>query len=283
MTSYNLEVAHPVSGKREHVASSRPVLSAAPRPELMETLRAGEIALHRAFARSGGTPRTVAPRGRPLTRAGEPADELYRVCIGWLCRTRQLEDGRRQILEVYLPGDTVGADALLWSSYHDSVEPLTRVIVSTLSVFEAREIMARHPAAALWLMLHVADEGRRIGSLATSLGRVNAETRLCWFLLRLAGRLRRLDLVRGQRFRLPMTQQDLGDHLGLTPVHVNRVLARLRAVGAVSVDRQTVTIRDVTQLNRLAAPMLANDHAAAQDAIDGRLDGAGCGLVRRPP
>lgn len=125
-----------------------------------------------------------------------------------------------------------------------------------LDTARAQELLARHPEAALWLMRSILAESRRLQMLATSIGRARAQARIAWFLLELWRRLRCRGLIAGRRFDLPMTQQEIGDFLGLTPVHVNRVLKSLKDEGVVIVRRRAVTVHDATRLRVIAAPVI---------------------------
>src|SRR3954466_1403051 len=96
---------------------------------------------------------------------------------------------------------------------------------------------------------------RRLHNWVTALGRGNAEERIATLLLDLRGRLFQAGLANGSEIQMPLTQQEIGDHLGLTLVHVNRVLRRLRENGIVTVQRGIITVDDITRLAKIAAPM----------------------------
>jgi CRP-like cAMP-binding protein len=248
------------------------------RPELFESLSAGEDAFARAFfdghpaglvarttaSRSPHAPRApsgVLLRHAVLMRSCDPAEQIYRVCSGRLCRVRQLADGRRQIFCVYLPGDIIGAGGLFWPSRRDTIEALSGAVVQTLDASLAREIMIEQPEAALWLLRRILAEERRLRALITGLGRADALTRVAWFLCDLSDRLRRRGLAAGESFILAMTQQDIGDHLGLTPVSVNRMLKELRESGVLIVHRQIAVITNRARLRELAMPLLPEGEA----------------------
>jgi CRP-like cAMP-binding protein len=113
----------------------------------------------------------------------------------------------------------------------------------------------------------------RVRSLAEMLARGSAEERIAAFLVALHDRLKRRQLVAGLSFRLPMTQQDIGDHLGLTVVHVNRVLQRLAQQGILArEEKRVVLLRDLDRLVALAGNTLprreapSNRRAAVREA-----------------
>lgn len=198
----------------------------------------------------------VFPPRAIVAQAGDPADRIYHVHSGRLCRVRYLADGQRQFLGIYLPGDIIGLEGLYWPLRSDAVETVSAATVLALDTARAQELLARHPEAALWLMRSILAESRRLQMLATSIGRARAQARIAWFLLELWRRLRCRGLIAGHRFDLPMTQQEIGDFLGLTPVHVNRVLKSLKDEGVVIVRRRAVTVHDATRLRVIAAPVI---------------------------
>jgi CRP-like cAMP-binding protein len=114
--------------------------------------------------------------------------------------------------------------------------------------------------------LELSAEARwRAARLAASIGRLDAQARICVMLLDIYDRLRRPELISRATFNLPLTQEQIADHLGLTLVHVNRILRRLREEKLVLVDRQVVIIRD----SRPAA------RSGPRPAAAGRDGGAG--------
>src|SRR2546430_12919513 len=102
-------------------------------------------------------------------------------------------------------------------------------------------------------ILAVMAAGRWRGDrLATSIGRLDARGRICVLLLDLYDRLRRHGLISRMTYNLPLTQEQIADHLGLTLVHVNRTLRRLREERIVLVDRQVVIIMKLERLRQFA-------------------------------
>jgi CRP-like cAMP-binding protein len=104
-------------------------------------------------------------------------------------------------------------------------------------------------------MFQLAEDERRLHNWVAALGRGSADERIATLLLDLRGRLCWAGLAKGDGFQMPMTQQEIADHLGLTLVHVNRVLRRLREAGIVTVQRGVVTVNEMARLSRLAAPL----------------------------
>jgi CRP/FNR family transcriptional regulator, anaerobic regulatory protein len=220
------------------------------RPELVGALRRGEIALRQAMV----SVRFYARRATIL-RAGEEQDLIYRLRSGWVCRSRALAEGRRQILGVSVPGDLLGLTTILFARSLDSLTCLTRTTVNVVDQAQLWELAASNPDLALFLLFQLAKAQRRQDSWLVGLGQCTAEELLAAMLLDARERLRIGGLLGKGAFRLPLTQQDIGDYLGITPVHVNRVLARLRRSGTIAIRRHVVSLRGIEALERLASPM----------------------------
>jgi CRP/FNR family transcriptional regulator, anaerobic regulatory protein len=226
-------------------------LSATPPPhraELYDTLRRGDaLLLHAAAADE-----RLFRAGETVVAAGDPALSIYRLRTGWLCRSRLLADDRRQILGLILPGDVFGASALLDSRISETVECLTDATVNLVPRGRLETLAAREPAVALCLMAVLAEDVRRQHDWMVRLGRGTAEECIAALLIEMRTRVRRLGLLARNNFRLPLTQQQMGDCLGLTVVHVNRLLRRLREDGIVTIRGGMVMIEDAARLERIA-------------------------------
>ncbi len=194
-------------------------------------------------------------RRATILRAGEEHDLIYRLRSGWVCRSRTLADGRRQILGISVPGDLLGLTTILFARSLDSLTCLTRTSVSVVDQAHLWEVAASNPDLALFLLFQLGREQRRQDSWLMGLGQCSAEELLAAMLLDARERLRVRGLLGKGAFQLPLTQQDIGDYLGMTPVHVNRVLARLRRSGTIAIRRHVVLLRDIEALERTASPM----------------------------
>jgi CRP-like cAMP-binding protein len=187
-----------------------------------------------------------------LIEADDGAPKILLLRQGWAIRTRPLDGGRRVILTLYLPGDFIGLDRLVEPLSPDTVTAVTSASCIALDAAEIRRTIA-DPAVALGLLQEVDRERRRVENLTAGLARCSAEERLAAFLLDIDERLAQAGFsANGAPFRLPVIQQEIGDHLGLTVVHVNRVLRGLRESGVVTLRAGVVTIHDRDRLRKIA-------------------------------
>jgi CRP/FNR family transcriptional regulator, anaerobic regulatory protein len=213
-----------------------------------EDLLAGARALRQAFLQ---TPTRFAVRDAPLVRLGDPEPSVILVRNGFAFRSCSLADGRRAILHIVTPGDYLGLDHLVLARPIEEVTAACRVGYNTLPTAQVRELL-KNPAVNLQILRLMAEARWRADRLAMSIGRLDAQARICVMLLDLYDRLRRQELISRLTFNLPLTQEQMADHLGLTLVHVNRTLRRLREERIVLVDRQVVIIMDLDRLREFA-------------------------------
>ncbi len=222
------------------------------RPEIEDLLKRGEAAL---LAAMSPTPR-VLQRGEILVQTGEPHEFVYAVESGWFARTRTISDGRRQIIIIFLPGEFCGIKTIFMTRQPDAIEALTQASTRRIHYQEVLALAAQDFAVAMHLAWQLALDERHLHNWNVRLGRANAEERLAALLLEFRNRLVKLGVNAGESYVLPLTQQQIADHVGLTTVHVNRVLRRFRELNMVSIQRgEVVFLNDVGSLEALARPV----------------------------
>jgi CRP-like cAMP-binding protein len=194
-----------------------------------------------------------AESGKTLIRYGESNGQLYTLFSGWAMRHRLLPDGRRQILQILLPGDLIGLDGIFLDAPQYSVQAATDI---TFCVLDTR-LLAEMPFIQSRLSRRITKvaliEHRMLETLLTIIGRCNAEERIAYFILDLHTRLSRRRLIDGESFAFPLTQQQLADAVGLNIIHTNRVLRRLRMRELLTIHHHRAEIYDLAGLRRLAA------------------------------
>jgi CRP/FNR family transcriptional regulator len=219
------------------------------RAELYEELAQGKLALRAAFQRLPGRP---VEAGARIISPNAASEAVYLLDGGWAYRAREWPDGRRAITDIYLPGDVIGLETALVSRPEDTVTALTPLTLQAIDTRAAMPRLLGQRTVALFVNWLLCEQQRRVDRLAAAIARFDAEGRLAMMLLDLYERLRRRELGTALSFTMPLTQQQIGDHLGLTLVHVNRVLRSLRERRIVDVERHVVSIRDLARLQSLA-------------------------------
>jgi len=217
------------------------------RPELKPLLAAGDATLLEAMG-----PPQVFRAGDKLVSEAEPSECVYRIHSGWVTRVRRTLDGRPQIIAFFLPGDLAALKSMLLERQPDALECVTDVSVQAIDVAAISQLAQTNYSVALRIMFQLGEDERRLHNWVTALGKGDAEQRIADMLLDLRGRLHRLGFIKDDTFRLPLTQQQIGDYVSLTVVHVNRVLRRLREAGLVSIANGVVTIKRPQALAELA-------------------------------
>ena len=188
-----------------------------------------------------------------IARQGEPCDEILVLYRGWAMRFRVAPDGRRQIFSILLPGDPLAPLALPVGRHEYSILALTEVEISHFAWDRLNAYLGANADLSNRLDSYRAREFSNATELVTDLAVRSARQRIARFTLDLYDRLSRRGMVQGNTYEYPLTQLHLGDLLGLTAVHVSRVVTELNASGAIQFELNKVTIKDFALLAELAA------------------------------
>jgi len=190
---------------------------------------------------------------RHLYEEGDPASMAYTLFDGWMLLYRSHSDGGRQGLRIALPGDFIGFMPPGETLVHHSAVAITNVTLCGFRQNDLHSMLDSHPDLAT----HVARIHTRYmvscQSAMLGLGRKSAEQRIAYLVAELYYRLMNRQQIPpdGDEFAFPITQEMLGDMTGLTPVHTNRVMRKLRTDGVFSVQRQRLHIHDLERLKQI--------------------------------
>ncbi|WBQ12650.1 Crp/Fnr family transcriptional regulator [Hyphomonadaceae bacterium BL14] len=190
--------------------------------------------------------------GHQMVHEGQVKASAFILSDGWACSYKILPDGERQIVDFQIPGDFLGLRSILFRTSDHTIEAVTRIEASEVlasDIFDAFNHAPRLAAAVLWAASR--DEAMVVEHLV-NLGRRSADMRMAHFLLELASRLHLVGVGDRTGFVCPLTQYHLADALGLTAVHVNRVLRQLREQGLATFQKGQVTFHDFNALVALA-------------------------------
>jgi len=192
--------------------------------------------------------RKIFPAGRDIIHEGQVKRCAYILASGWVCSYKLLPDGTRQIVDFQIPGDFLGLRSVLFRTADHNIEPVTRIEASEVQgndLLEAFNTAPRLAAAVLWAASR--DEAMVVEHLV-NIGRRDAKQRMAHFLLELGARLKLVGLSTAEGYACPLTQYMLADALGLSAVHVNRVLRELREEGLVTFQHGEVRFLDFESL-----------------------------------
>lgn len=196
---------------------------------------------------------------------GERPNQCCLVVEGFAVRSKTTSTGRRQILSVHIPGDIPDLQSLhLHTLDHDFIT-LTPCRLGFIPHAALRALNRARPniAEALWRDTLI--DAAMFREWIINVGQRRAPERLAHLVLEIRERLRIVGRADGDSFLLPMTQDELGDALGLTAVHTNRVLRQLRTSGLMSFHRNEVRILDSARFEELGDfdPLSLHQHPAA--------------------
>jgi CRP-like cAMP-binding protein len=226
-------------------------------PEAVEDLLTGDRVLRRAFLEQPY--HSTGRQGAIFNGADRPIILLQR---GAAYRSATLPDGRRAILDLLLPGDIGGLDHLVFGNANQELVAANAVGYRAMRPAMLREMMADR-AVAIRVAALMAETRWRMDRHLTAITRLDARERIGLFLLDIHDRLRRRELISRPTFNLPLTQEQIADHLGMTMVHVNRTLRRLREERLLLVANQVVVIHDLDRLRAIVGGLPPLDETQA--------------------
>jgi CRP-like cAMP-binding protein len=210
--------------------------------------RGGELAF--ISRRKVGQLRIAA--GALVIGEGETSDRIFTLLTGWAFRFKSLPDGRRQILNILLPGDIVGLQAELLDAMPHGVEALTDVSLCAFARDTVWSVFRVHPPLALDLTWLAAHEERLVDDAILSIGRRTALERVAALLVHVYKRAAASGLLVDGAVPFPLTQVLIADALGLSVVHTNRTLQRLRRAGLADTAGGRLVLGDLKALRRVA-------------------------------
>lgn len=187
--------------------------------------------------------------GEDLVSDGEIPGPVRAIVSGFACRYKILGDGRRQIMALIVPGDFCDLQVAVLGKMDHGIGALTRCSVAHLAAADVEHLLTLpRLRRALWWSSLVDEAVLR--QWIVGMGQRSADRRMAHLFCELEARLAPLGLVHDGAFDLPLSQDELGDALGLSVVHANRVLQQLRETGLVEFRSGVVTTADRARLRR---------------------------------
>lgn len=208
------------------------------------------------------------PAGSFLCQAGTVAAHFFTLMEGWAGAIRHFADGRRQVLDLYLPGQVMRLRELGSEQAQSDLVALTDVVACPFPGEKLSELLLQAPRLAETLLMIMAGDQALLTERITNIARRPAPERLGHFLLELGVRLG----GRPDQFELPLNQSLIGDLLGLSAVHISRTFSLLRREGLISCAAGSVRILDLPALRErcgfreryLSQPRIAATQAESQ-------------------
>lgn len=204
------------------------------------------------FLRTLEAEETSLPAGHELISQGEPSENLYVLRSGWAYGHKLLANGRRQVLEILLPGDLLGTREFVFHGALNSVTTATASVVCPFPRARLNEFYEDHPQLTALLVDMLLREQALLVERIADIGSRPALQRLAHLFVEIHVRLCRTGPDPGRSFDFPLSQTILGEALGLSRVHVARTLKELREAGLLELSRRRATILDAKALIRAA-------------------------------
>lgn len=192
--------------------------------------------------------RREAARDQHLVRDGERPENCSLLLEGFAFRHKVTRDGARQIISIHLPGELVDLQNCLLGTADHNVQTLTRAVLVVIPKAAIQELLDRHPAVSRAMWIDTLIDASIFREWVVNVGRRDSQTRVAHLLCELLLRMEAAGLTIEHGYDLPLTQAQLADATGLTPVHVNRVLKALREKGLISLDARSLRVLDLEAL-----------------------------------
>jgi CRP-like cAMP-binding protein len=221
---------------------------------LIRKLEASKTLLPADVARLEGafTATFTIPAHQDLSRENELPRNVHLLTEGFACRYKMFPDGRRAILAFLLPGDFCDLHFALLGRMDHAICSITPCTLARISFATITELTRDYPgiARAFWWASLV--DKAILREWLASMGQRSAGPQLAHLICELFVRLQIIGRAGADSFTFPFTQEELGDTLGISSVHVNRVLHQLREDRLISLQGRVLTILDLPRLEQFA-------------------------------
>jgi CRP-like cAMP-binding protein len=190
--------------------------------------------------------------GATLLHEGYSSDYLYTLLSGWMFRYKSLPDGRRQVLKFLLPGDFIGLQASVFHGAQHTIETLSDAVLCVFPRKKLWSLYSDQPGLGFDVTWLAAREEKFLDDNLLSIGRRTAVERMAYLVMHLYRRAKELNLVKDMTFSTPINQQHLADTLGLSIVHTNKTIRKLRDKGVIVWRDRLLMIKDEEGLALMA-------------------------------
>ena len=187
-----------------------------------------------------------------IIREGEHSEDIHVVLKGLACRYKHLEDGSRQIMAFLVPGDPCDSEIFILDEMDHSIGTLASSTIASIPGSRMKDLLLNRPSIALAFWWNTLQDEGVLRERIIDEGRRDAYSRIGFLIYEIFVRMRAFGAIDNDRFEFPVTQVDLADATGLTPVHVNRMLKQLRDENLIAIEGKNWTILDPQGLREAA-------------------------------
>jgi CRP-like cAMP-binding protein len=187
-----------------------------------------------------------------IVREGDQADHCCVLLSGYAHRYKLTREGTRQIVSIHMAGDIIDLQHMFLRKADHSIQTLTVATLGFIGIRDLKELARARPAVAEALWRDCLIDASIFREWVLNVGRRDAQARIAHLLCEFGVRSEAAGLSQGGRFELPMTQDQLADATGMTPVHVNRTLQHLGAQGLIERRIRSINVIDWPRLKQVA-------------------------------
>jgi CRP-like cAMP-binding protein len=180
--------------------------------------------------------------GAHVVRDGDEFDHVTLLLSGFAYRYKLTGEGGRQIISFHCASEFLDLQNSLLGVADHNVQMLTRCDIAAVPVPALRSLAREHPAVGRAMWIETLIDAAIFREWIVNVGRRDSISRISHLLCELALRLEAAGLASDLRYEIPMTQEQIADCTGLTPVHVNRVLKELGRMGLIDRERRSISI-----------------------------------------
>lgn len=192
------------------------------------------------------------PAERTVVRDGEKATDCCLIAEGFCARSKTIGDGKRQILSLHIPGEIPDLMSLFLHVMDHDLSTLTPCTLGFIRHETLQKLHRQRPNVAELFWRDTLIDAAMFREWIVNVGQRPAPARLAHVMVELRTRLKVIGRVSGNSFEMPLTQEQIGEALGITAVHANRVIKQLRQEGVVEFHRGRAAVLDERKLLELA-------------------------------
>ncbi len=211
--------------------------------------------------------RSDIARGRSIIADGQPVTAVFLISEGWAVSKMSIDTGDTQILDILGPGSFAGITRLEEMGSHDySAIALQNVSAYRIDIDALHDISAKDETVSRWLSDTLSRQSQRTQRHLTALGQLPARGRLAFAMLRILEVAQQTgDSGLHKTIRLPMTQEEIGNMLGLTNVSISKLMSAFRKEGLIDYGRNRIVVQDANALSEICGMDPEEISDAAQD------------------
>jgi CRP-like cAMP-binding protein len=225
-------------------------------------------------------PRKTFERGKQIIREGDKVNDVHLVLSGLATRSKTLQDGSRQLMAFLVPGDLCDLEVFVLEAMDHDIIALTETTCVLIPAKEIERLLTESSALTRALWWSTMTDSAVLREWIVNHGKREARERLAHIFCELLIRYRIVGVTDDDSIPFPITQEELAEATGMTPVHVNRMLSQLKAEGLIDlVNNKTLTVLDFERLKDVAQYDVNYLHLIRTEGRDSEVSGRAGDLV----